>query len=104
MHGSSDLVVAFLNVGPTEIVLILLLYFLLFGAEKLPEVARQLGKLSARWTRTKAEITESLLTADERALAEQTRFERMRERQMAEQVATSAEPVPQGEEPASRTK
>ena len=33
----------FQNIGPTEIILVLLLALLLFGAKKLPELARALG-------------------------------------------------------------
>ena len=34
----------FQNIGPTEIILILLLAVLFFGAKKLPELARALGR------------------------------------------------------------
>ena len=33
-----------MNLGPTEIVLIVLVVILLFGAKRLPEIARSLGK------------------------------------------------------------
>jgi len=36
--------IAFFNLGPWEIFLILIVILILFGAKKLPEVARGLGK------------------------------------------------------------
>jgi len=36
--------IAFFNLGPWEILLILIVILILFGAKKLPEVARGLGK------------------------------------------------------------
>ncbi|MEX0992089.1 MAG: twin-arginine translocase TatA/TatE family subunit [Actinomycetota bacterium] len=36
----------FQGLGPTEIILILVVILLLFGAKKLPELARSLGKSS----------------------------------------------------------
>lgn len=48
MHGYSELmqtsVILFLNIGTPELILILLAALLLFGGNKLPELARGLGK------------------------------------------------------------
>ncbi|MFB7780248.1 Sec-independent protein translocase subunit TatA [Streptomyces bauhiniae] len=41
------------RLGPTEIILILVVVFLLFGAKKLPDMARSLGK-SARILKSEA--------------------------------------------------
>ncbi len=38
-----------LNIGPNELLLIVLIVFLLFGASKLPELARSLGRAKAEF-------------------------------------------------------
>ncbi|MEU9981393.1 Sec-independent protein translocase subunit TatA [Streptomyces sp. NPDC050856] len=48
----------FRQIGPTEIILILLVVVLLFGAKKLPEMARSLGK-SARILKSEAKAMKS---------------------------------------------
>ena len=37
-------IIGFMTPGPTEVIVILLLVLLLFGAKRLPELARSLGK------------------------------------------------------------
>jgi sec-independent protein translocase protein TatA len=37
------------NFGPTELIIILVIILLLFGAKKLPEMARSLGKSSSEF-------------------------------------------------------
>ena len=39
-----DIFVAFLNLGTGEVIILLLVILLLFGAKRLPELARGLGK------------------------------------------------------------
>ncbi|MBE4736544.1 MULTISPECIES: Sec-independent protein translocase subunit TatA [Streptomyces] len=46
------------NLGPTEIILILVVVILLFGAKKLPDMARSLGK-SARILKSEAKAMKS---------------------------------------------
>ncbi|MEE1764108.1 MULTISPECIES: Sec-independent protein translocase subunit TatA [unclassified Streptomyces] len=46
------------NLGPTEIILILVVIILLFGAKKLPDMARSLGK-SARILKSEAKAMKS---------------------------------------------
>ncbi|CBG74344.1 MULTISPECIES: Sec-independent protein translocase subunit TatA [Streptomyces] len=46
------------NLGPTEIILILVVVVLLFGAKKLPDMARSLGK-SARILKSEAKAMKS---------------------------------------------
>ncbi|OEJ27728.1 preprotein translocase subunit TatA [Streptomyces agglomeratus] len=48
----------FRQIGPTEIILILLVVVLLFGAKKLPDMARSLGK-SARILKSEAKAMKS---------------------------------------------
>jgi sec-independent protein translocase protein TatA len=40
---------AFLDVGPTEFLLIAVLFLLLFGADRVPDLARQLGRATAQF-------------------------------------------------------
>ena len=40
----SQTMLAFANLGPTELVLIVLVIFLLFGATRLPQLAKALGQ------------------------------------------------------------
>ncbi|MFD8675846.1 Sec-independent protein translocase subunit TatA [Streptomyces seoulensis] len=65
------------RLGPTEIILILVVVFLLFGAKKLPDMARSLGK-SARILKSEAKA-------------------------MKEEGSTSTTPAPGEQPPAQRT-
>jgi sec-independent protein translocase protein TatA len=77
---------AFLNLGPSEVFLVLVLFLLLFGAQKVPEMARALGRAKAEMDRAQREIKEAITPDEERALAEQLAFERAREAHMRAQV------------------
>lgn len=77
---------AFLNLGPSEVFLVLVLFVLLFGAQKVPEMARALGRAKAEMDRAQREIKEALTPEEDRALAEQLAFERAREQQMRAQA------------------
>ena len=48
------------NLGVGEMVVILLVFLLLFGASKLPEVARSLGKLLGEFKKASKEITKEI--------------------------------------------
>lgn len=50
-------VLAFLNLGTGEIIWILILFVLLFGASKIPELARALGKAQREFQRARDEMT-----------------------------------------------
>ena len=50
----------FQSVGPTEIILILLLALLMFGAKKLPELARALGRSIKEFKKGTREISEDI--------------------------------------------
>ncbi|MFH8795192.1 Sec-independent protein translocase subunit TatA [Streptomyces sp. NPDC017941] len=56
------------RLGPTEIILILVILVLLFGAKKLPDMARSLGK-SARILKSEAKAMKSDGKKDEEAPA-----------------------------------
>ncbi|MGV9885074.1 Sec-independent protein translocase subunit TatA [Streptomyces sp. NPDC003006] len=57
------------RLGPTEIVLILVIVVLLFGAKKLPDMARSLGK-SARILKSEAKAMKSESKTDDAAPAD----------------------------------
>ena len=50
----------FLGIGPLEIIFILILGFLFWGPEKLPEIASQLGKWYRKFTRATFELTRTI--------------------------------------------
>lgn len=83
---------AFLNLGGGEIALVLVLLVLLFGVDKMPKMARALGRLRGELERAKGSVETALKTEEERALDEQLAFERQRERQVAE-VSKNATPA-----------
>ena len=51
-----------MNLGPWEIVLIILVVILIFGGKKLPELARGLGKGLKEFRKVKKEITDEVNT------------------------------------------
>ena len=58
-----------MSIGFTEIVLIFIVILLIFGAKRIPELARSLGKASYEFKKAKDEIikeTEELKTAGEK--------------------------------------
>ena len=61
-----------MSLGPTEIILILLVVLLLFGARRIPELARALGKASYEFKKAKENIAregEELVDAAEKNAA-----------------------------------
>lgn len=63
MNMISSHIIAFLpGVGPTELVIILLVLLLLFGGKKLPELARGLGKSIKEFKKASYDVEESLRT------------------------------------------
>ena len=81
------LFLALLNLGPSEVALLLVLFLLLFGAQKVPELARALGRARAELERAQREVRQAMRSEEDRALEEQLAFERAREHQMREQDA-----------------
>ena len=78
---------ALLNLGPTELALVLVLFLALFGADKLPQLARGLGRARSEFDAARRQAETALKTEEERLLEEQLAFERLREHQVAQQVA-----------------
>ena len=63
-----------MSIGYTEIILILLVVLLLFGAKRIPELARSLGKASYEFKKAKDSIAregEELADAAEKHAAEE---------------------------------
>jgi sec-independent protein translocase protein TatA len=52
------------TLGPTEILILLLLVLLLFGARRLPELARSLGQGVKEFRKSVKEITEATEDSD----------------------------------------
>ena len=80
------MLLAFLNLGPSEVLLVLVLFLLLFGAQKAPEIARSIGRAKAEMDRAQRELRDAITPEEDRALAEQLAFERQREAHMRAQV------------------
>jgi len=57
-----------MNLGPTELIIVLVIVFLLFGATRLPKLARSLGEASKEFKKgvTEAEAAEAAPKADEK--------------------------------------
>jgi sec-independent protein translocase protein TatA len=70
---------AFLNLGPSEVALILVVLVVLFGADKLPELARRVGQAKAKLDAAKSQVVRAFEDEEQRASAEQADFERKRE-------------------------
>jgi sec-independent protein translocase protein TatA len=60
---------AFMNVGGQELILILLIVLVLFGAKKLPELARGMGQAIREFQKAKDEFSEELHSAGKTEVA-----------------------------------
>ena len=54
---------AFMNIGGQELILLLLIILVLFGAKKLPELARGMGQAIKEFQKAKDEFTDELHSA-----------------------------------------
>lgn len=71
---------AFLNLGGGEMLLLLVLFLVLFGVEKAPDLARGLGRARAELDHAQRQLTSALRSDDERSLVQQLAFEEERDR------------------------
>jgi sec-independent protein translocase protein TatA len=55
--------IAFMNIGGQELILILLIVLVLFGAKKLPELARGMGQAIKEFQKAKDEFSDELHSA-----------------------------------------
>lgn len=60
---------AFMNIGGQELILILLIVLVLFGAKKLPELARGMGQAIREFQKAKDEFSDELHNADKSEVA-----------------------------------
>src|SRR3954447_2896282 len=58
------MLLAFMNIGGQELILLLLIILVLFGAKKLPELARGMGQAIKEFQKAKDEFTDELHKAD----------------------------------------
>ncbi len=66
VESATALTVAFLpNIGTTELLIILVVVLILFGAKKLPELARGMGKSIKEFKKATSEIEDEVRTAIE---------------------------------------
>ena len=56
-HGQLVESMAFGGLGPGELMILLFIFFMLFGAERLPKVARSLGQSKGEFHQGLAEVT-----------------------------------------------
>lgn len=86
------------RLGPTEIILIVLVVFLLFGAKRLPDTARALGKsLRILKSETKAMKSDGADPADNRTASDSAQPAPPRTIQAAPGDVTGARPVAEPE-------
>ncbi len=76
-------------IGPTEIILIVLAILILFGASKIPELARSLGKATGEFKKARIE-TENELRNTETSLKEKP-SESTKIKQMAKDLGIATE-------------
>jgi sec-independent protein translocase protein TatA len=60
-----NLTLAFLNLGPAEMAVIFVLVLLLFGAKKLPELARGMGKGMGEFKKARQEFENEIRSAQD---------------------------------------
>lgn len=65
MFGFKQLFAFLGNIGPLEIVLILLVILLLFGAKKIPEIAKGVGKGMKEFKKAVKEVEDDITVDDD---------------------------------------
>lgn len=66
-HMTELNILAFVNVGPQEMMIILVIVLLLFGAKKIPELARGMGKGLGEFKKAKDEFEHEITRAADEA-------------------------------------
>ena len=77
------------GIGPTELVVILVVALLVLGPKRLPEIARALGKGLAEFRRATADVNEELRKA-QRAIEDEARAAEAAARRAAAAKTTAA--------------
>ncbi len=63
LNPSAMIFLAFMNIGGQELILLLLIILVLFGAKKLPELARGMGQAIKEFQKAKDEFSDELHSA-----------------------------------------
>lgn len=90
---------ALLNLGPSEVLLVLVLLVLLFGVDRVPQLARSMGRFRGEMERARRQFERAIEDEEQKALREQLEFERQREAQIRAQQHAGhvAPPTPEEE-------
>src|SRR6266581_3291994 len=62
-HSDMSFVASFMNLGGPDLIILLLIILVLFGAKKLPELARGMGSAIKEFQKAKDEFTDELHSA-----------------------------------------
>lgn len=76
-------------IGPPELIMIFGAIILLFGASKLPELARSMGKSMGEFKKAQREVEEELRRLESGELEEEDKKDRIKE--MAEELGVNTE-------------
>ncbi|MHB8584417.1 MAG: hypothetical protein ACYDDF_01070 [Thermoplasmatota archaeon] len=90
---------AFLSVGPGEILLVLFLVVVLFGVDTAPKIAREIGRMQARLSRTTQQILQTIELEQLGISPEQHAQEQARELQMRANAPASPPAAPSQDAP-----
>jgi sec-independent protein translocase protein TatA len=85
-----------LNLGGGEIILILALVLILFGAKKLPELARGMGQGIKEFKKATREVTDEIQNENSYSAPRNV----LESKRLAEQPPADKAPIPQSGEPA----
>lgn len=77
------------SIGPNELLLILVIVFLLFGASKLPELARSLGRAKAEFKKAEREAELELIEFEKKI--REGRYKREELEKMAKDLGVKTE-------------
>ncbi len=77
------------GIGPNELLLILVIVFILFGASKLPELARSLGRAKAEFKKAEREAELELIEFEKQI--REGRYKREKLEEMAKELGVKTE-------------
>lgn len=65
VNCSVNTTIAFMNLGPQEVIIIFVVILLLFGAKKIPELARGLGKSMGEFKKAREDFEREISKAED---------------------------------------